>query len=238
MKTYHIAVTLLLLIITGNAHAQLDNFNKYATEVLSKYVSNGVVDYKKLSNNPTALNEVINALESTEPASLKGNEKKAFLINAYNILVIHAIVQKYPTKSVMKIAGFFDRYKHKIGESSYTLNELEKDVLFKEFNDPRLHFALVCGAVSCPPLGSKPFTATGLESELKTITRRALNSERIILLDMHEKTVTVSKLFDWYKQDFKTSGNIIDYINAFRSDKIPSGITIAYANYSWELNGH
>lgn len=237
MKKYHIIISVLLLLFVTQTQAQIDEFNKYSREVLTASVYNGKVDYKVLAKNPTNLNNVIDALKYIQLQELKGTEKKAFLINTYNMLILHAIASNYPTTSVMKIPGFFDRKTFRIGEEDYTLNQLEKEILYKEFPDPQLHFALVCGAVSCPPLGSKPFTAGNLESELKNVTRRALNSDKIVSLDMHEKTVTVSKIFDWYKADFTKSGSTIDFINMYRMDKIPSGISLNYADYSWELNG-
>jgi hypothetical protein len=100
-----------------------------------------------------------------------------------------------------------------------------------------LHFALVCGAVSCPPLGSVPFTANNLDHELENITRRALNGPQLIALDMEKKTVTVSKIFEWYKADFAKAGGTIDFINHYRVNKIPIDFSVTYADYSWQLNG-
>ena len=205
--------------------------------MLRTFVSNGVVDYKGLSKNTIQLKQAVEALETVNLNSLQGNEKKAFIINAYNILVISAIVEKGAKTGVMKIPGFFDRNQYKIGGTFYTLNQLEKEVLFKKFTDARLHFALVCGAVSCPPLGSVPFTANNLDNELETITRRALNSPQLIALDMEKKTVTVSKIFEWYKADFTKAGSTIDFINHYRVNKIPVDFSVTYADYSWQLNG-
>jgi hypothetical protein len=237
MKNVPVAATICFLVVTSIAQAQLAYFNKYTREVLNTFVSNGVADYKGLTKNRTQLKQAIEALETINLDSLQGDEKKAFLINAYNILVINAIVEKGAKTGVMKIPGFFDRNQYKIGGTFYTLNRLEKEVLFKKFTDARLHFALVCGAVSCPPLGSVPFTANNLDHELENITRRALNGPQLIALDMEKKTVTVSKIFEWYKADFAKAGGTIDFINHYRVNKIPIDFSVTYADYSWQLNG-
>ncbi len=231
-------IVIALCSATVQSQAQVDDFNKYYQEILTNYVSNGVVDYSGLAKNTQVRQQTRKTLQAIELATLKGNEKKALLINTYNFLVLDAVAEKFSVTSVLKINGFFDQRPHKIGEKSYTLNQLEKEVLFKEFPDPQLHFVLVCGAVSCPPLGSNLITGNNLESELKNITHRALNSKQLVSINLKEKTVTISKLFEWYLADFAAAGGAIDFINTYRrTDTIPDGLTLQYAAYNWDLNG-
>lgn len=236
-KTVIKSIVILTFTATLPSQAQLDDFNKYYKEVLVNHVSNGVVDYSGLAKNVNLRKQVKKTLKATDLSSLAGSEKKAYLINTYNFLVLDAVAEKFPVTSVLKINGFFERNQHTIGEKSYTLNELEKEVLFKEFPDPQLHFALVCGAVGCPPLASNLFTSAHLESELKHITRRALHTKMLVNIDLKEKKVVLSKLFEWYESDFTKEGSVIDYINTYRVEQIPSGLTLQYAPYNWDLNG-
>ena len=117
-----------------------------------------------------------------------------------------------------------------------SLNEMEKNILIKQFSDESLHFALVCGASSCPPLPSKPFTAENVEFMLKKLTKKAINDPVIVKLDMHEKKVLVSKIFDWYSKDFTKDQNLTAYLNQRLDNKIPDGFQVKFMEYDWNLN--
>ncbi|MGB3586410.1 MAG: DUF547 domain-containing protein, partial [Tunicatimonas sp.] len=164
-------------------------------------------------------------------------EKKAFYINAYNIVTIYQIIQIYPVKSPMNINGFFDKNKHQVAGKSLTLNQLEKERLLKDHFDARAHFVLVCAAMSCPPLASFAYQADQLDQQLEERTRQALNSPEFIRVDKSKKKVHISKIFDWYKGDFtKNQASVLQYINQYRDEKIPESYKVGYYEYSWALN--
>ena len=114
-----------------NAQNAIDNsFFAKADGFFKKNVTNGLVKYSQLKND-SELSGLINNIENANISDLSANEKQAFYINAYNLLVINAVVENYPTKSVMSISGFFDAKKRKIAGDNLTLNQIEKEKLLK-----------------------------------------------------------------------------------------------------------
>ncbi len=227
----------VIVVCSAFAKAQLSDFNTTVKELLSNNVNAGVVDYAAIKKSPKNLQKALESLKKIDIDQLDDNECKALLINAYNIFTIKGIVDNYPTKSVMDVKNFFDAKSFDLGSQKVSLNQLEKDILYKRFPDERLHFALVCGAVSCPPITAKPFTAENVEFMLKKLTKTAINNPALVRLDMHEKKAIISKIFDWYKKDFTKNLSLMGYLNSYRENNIPDGFTVEYMNYDWSLNG-
>jgi len=222
-------------------HAQtLSVDNTFITKVdvfFNKYVnSNGLVNYSKLNANPIELVDILMTVDNADLKKLDSVSLKAFYINAYNLIVIKAILNQYPLASPVEVPGFFDGKKHKVGGKNMTLNQLE-DKLRHVFEDPRIHFALACGGKGCPPLANFAYTAVNLATQLDAQTRKALNNDAFIKLDTKENTVYLSQIFQWYQQDFAPSkSEVINYINTFRQIPIPSTYAIKYYTYDWSLN--
>ncbi|AZQ42814.1 DUF547 domain-containing protein [Nonlabens ponticola] len=229
-------VVVWILVGSAFAKAQLSTINTATRELFANHVAAGQVDYAAIKKDPTNLNTAIQSIKKINLNSLTAAERKALLINAYNLFTIKGVVDAYPIKSVMDDASFFDATRYELGGEMVSLNQLEKQILFKEFPDPRLHFVLVCGAVSCPPLNNKPFTAENTEFMLKKLTRAAINNPALVKIDMHEKVAYVSKIFDWYAADFTKKGTLIDYLNTYREDMIPDGFSVKFMSYNWSLN--
>ncbi len=163
------------------------------------------------------------------------NEAKAFFINTYNILTIKTIIDHYPVESVMKIKGFFNEIEYNVGGKLLTLDAIEKGILMKKYFDPNLHFVLVCGAKSCPPLASFAFMPLTVEQEIKERTIFALNDSNFI--QKKGGSYLISKIFEWYNTDFtKSSRNVVAYINQYRKEKLPSNTFVDYYEYNWDLN--
>jgi hypothetical protein len=161
-------------------------------------------------------------------ATLQGNERKAYLINAYNLLVINEALEHYPLKSVLDVSGFFDGKKQQVGGRSLTLNQLEKDLLLKNFPDARLHFVLVCGALGCPPITSFAYQPATLESQLDQQTRKALNNASFIRVSEGGQSVGLSQIFSWYANDFGGSkANVLSFINKYRKSPIPADAKVS-----------
>ncbi len=197
----------------------------------------GLIDYDKLPENPL-FQGLLEQIGRPFPKSGKENDRKAYLINAYNLLVIKGVVDAYPIASVQDVAGFFDRKRHRFDGRSVTLNELEKEMLLQEYPDPRLHFALVCGALGCPPLIPAAYLPSQLEEQLEAQTRQALNNPSFIRVDSANKAAEISTLFQWYASDFgATATGILNYINSYRDQPIPPGYQLDYYPYDWSLNG-
>lgn len=204
---------------------------------LRKYVtSDGHVKYASIKSNKGELDEIITEFESTTPeSSWSRNEKLAFWINAYNIFTIQLVVDNYPTTSITKItAKPWEKKFVKIGGTTYSLGGIENDVIRKKYNEPRVHFALNCASESCPNLLNKAYMPNSLTSQLTAQTKAFLNDGSKNKLES-SKSVELSKIFDWYKEDFNADGGVISFINKYRGSDLKSP-KISYLEYSWDLN--
>ncbi len=228
-------IFLSLLLISQLSVAQVSN--KFFTEsdkFFKTYVNNGRVDYSTIASNTASLDNLVQMVKEQSPHGTD-DRALAFYINAYNISVIHGIVKDYPTKSPLKISGFFDTKKHNISGNDITLNQLENGIIREKFGDARIHFALVCAAVSCPPIISEAYTPQSLDQQLDRQTKLAINN--VDFLDFQNGKLDLSKIFEWYKEDFgKTNKDLIRYINQYRAEAVPEDAKIRFTEYNWELN--
>jgi hypothetical protein len=217
---------------------ELDKFFNQTDLFMSMNVSNGLVDYEGLSENKVLFEELIALANKIKVESVQDeNYRKAFLINAYNLFVIKGILDNYPVKSPMEISGFFKGIKYQAGDlGKVTLNELENNLIRKEYKDPRVHFVLVCGGKGCPPIIGEAYIPSKLENQLQAQATQALNDRSFI--QVTDNKVLLSEIFKWYPEDFREKGqNEIDYINAFRTNKIDSKSKTGHYPYDWSLNG-
>ncbi len=203
--------------------------------MLKKYVSEkGVVDYAAWKKNEAELDKYLSELANKIPtAATDKNEALAYWINAYNAYTIKLILKNYPVKSIQDINGGkpWDLKWIQLAGKTYTLNNIENDIIRPTFKDARIHFALVCAAKSCPPLVNTAFTQANLQSLLDKRTKNFINSP---FNEISANKIIVSKLFDWYQVDF---GNVITYLNKYADKKINTGASISYKDYDWSLNG-
>ena len=233
---------IVVLIIIGFCFSKTEVFSQNvsaffdeADAFFASYVSDGKVDYQALHANPEKLNLLLEKVKSVSVSTSEVNSYKAFWINAYNLAVIKGIVDNYPISSPLDKDGFFDTVKYNLGGISITLNDIENKMLRAKFNEPRFHFVLVCGAKGCPPLISKAYRPDTLETSLQTQTIKALNNSSFIKVTAN--SVELSEIFKWYKTDFVANGNSeIDFLNAYRKQKISSDVKVTYYSYDWRLN--
>lgn len=218
--------------------SQVENtFFEKTDRFFKAHVYDGKVDYKAIHSNPLQLNELMDMAEIILVLKMDKQTYQAFWINAYNLSVIKGIIDNYPTKSPLDIKGFFDKTKYKLAGKSVTLNDIENSILRAEFNDPRFHFVLVCGAVGCPPLINEAYVPNTLDSKLTNQTKSALNDDEFIMINTKEKIIRISEILKWYKEDFTMNDTSeIDFINAYRSVKVPSDYKLTYFKYNWNLN--
>lgn len=215
----------------------LNSFFEKTDIFLKTNVSNGKVDYDAVHSNPKELDELMALAESASFSTDDKHTYQAFWINAYNLSVIKGIIQNYPTKSPLDDKGFFDKTKYKLAGKSVTLNDIENTILRAEFKDARFHFVLVCGAIGCPPLINEAYLPKTLEAQLAQQTKLALNGDYFIKVYDKKKTVEVSEIMKWYKEDFTMNEKSeIDFINLYRNEKIPSDYKLTYSTYNWNLN--
>ena len=135
-------------------------------ELLTKYVSSsGVVDYGSFKKNEAQLNSYLSWLSANAPSkSDKSQKAKAYWINAYNAYTIKLIVDNYPVSSITDLHGGkpWDVSWITLGGSTYSLNNIEHDILRPIWKDARIHFAVNCAAKSCPPIANKAYTVGNL----------------------------------------------------------------------------
>jgi hypothetical protein len=228
--------TVLMIITLNTSGADLPSFFQQADSFFKKYVMSGSVAYAKVKQSAevTALYKQIGEMNLQ---SATDSEKKAFYINAYNIIVIYYVSKHYPLKSPLDQSGFFDQVKHAVAGEAMTLNGLEIKKLLATYKDARFHFALACAAKSCPPLASFAFMPDRLDQQLTERTTQALNNSAWLKVNKAKKIVELSKIFEWYKKDFIANGKSeIDWINNFRKEKIPTTYALGYYEYDWRLN--
>lgn len=219
------------------ASKDLTLFTLQADKFFSKYVKNGSVAYSKISTQRNEIESLYAQVGAARLSDTDDNTKKAFYVNAYNIIVIYWVTKYYPLKSPMDDSGFFDKVKHNVAGEMMTLNALEIKKILGSYKDAKFHFALACAAKSCPPLASFAYTPEHVEQQLTERTRLALNSKTWIKVYANQKRVEVSKIFDWYKNDFSMEGkSTLDWINQYRNEKIPSDYAVGFYEYNWALN--
>ncbi len=238
MKFKILAYLLISFSLSGLSQKnQIDLFFNKTDVFMSMNVENGLVKYNSIAENTSQLDDLVNLITSIKAKDvIEKNYQKSFLINAYNILVIKGLIDNSPTKSPTEITGFFDRKKYRVADyGEVTLNQLENELIRKVYRDPRVHFVLVCGAISCPPIIDKAYLPSILETQLTTQTKLAINNSEFI--KVKENEVLISEIFKWYNEDFVTKNQTtLDYINQYRTTKISEGLKLGYYPYNWSIN--
>ncbi len=215
----------------------LDTFFNTADAFLAENIEDGKVPYEAIAQEPAKLEELVAMIGNASLGDASDAEKKAFYINAYNILTIHSIIENNIPSSPMDVDGFFGKIKHNVAGKKMTLDEIEKGTLFPEFGDARVHFAVVCAATGCPQIQPEAYIPDKLNAQLDEAARESLNRDYFIRVNEDKKSVQISQLFDWYKKDFlKEADSVLAYINQYRDEGIPSDYSVGYYDYDWSLN--
>lgn len=204
---------------------------------LQAYVSSsGSVNYQEWKQNSARLDGYLAELESNAPSSgWSRNEQLAYWINAYNAYTVKLILDNYPIRSITDLGTPWDKKFINIGGTSYSLNDIEHNILREKLKEYRVHFAVNCASVSCPPLLNKAYKASNVEQLLDQQARRFINDARYN--DIAGSELALSKIFDWYGADFKKSGTLIEYLNKYAETAIPADATVGFKDYNWNLNG-
>jgi Protein of unknown function, DUF547 len=251
MKTNTITVIAFLLIVMGLCQpATASEFDQSKfDQVLKTYVNDkGLVDYNGIAGD-RAFRAYMQSLETAKPEAMSRDGQLAFWIDAYNAVTIDKVIKWKPKKSVREtfVPGvwtstkFFTTRDHIVAGKHLSQDDIENDILRKQFKDPRIHFAIVCASSSCPPLPRFAYTAENVQTKLEEETRKYLNSNRGTRIDSADNTLYLSKLFDWYKGDFESkSGSVLNFIKPYLDEKtlafLQHGPKIAYLDYDWALN--
>lgn len=224
-----------MTIIELPTELPIDNSSAYQ-EILSNNVSSsGKVNYVSIKKDLKTLEvAIVYYQENTPKSSWSTNQKLAYWINAYNLFTIKLVVDNYPTSSIKNISGGkpWDKKFIELDGKTMSLNDIENGIIRKQFNEPRIHFAVNCASVSCPKLLNQEYTSSNLNTLLDKQAKRYIN-------DKNENTFTsnsakISNIFDWYKDDFK--GGVIPFLNKYLASPLPADTKISYEEYNWNLN--
>jgi hypothetical protein len=252
---------LLITAVAGSAegvdHAPWD-------ALLKEHVSEGLVDYAGMARDRAQLDAYLADLGEAEPESLSTPEQVAFWANAYNARMIALVLanspirgtdSSHPANSVLQVPGIFKSYPARIGGRELTLDRIEHEILRPRFGEPRIHAAIVCASGSCPELRAEAFTGERLEAQLDDQFRRFVNDERRNSIDLEAGTVRLSKIFDWFAEDFTDAAaehptlrrragkhaGVLAFIAAYLPEAtgralLAGRLRVSFLPYDWALN--
>jgi hypothetical protein len=226
-----------------------DHGHQAFTKVLSTHVGKGKVDYAALKKRPSELNAYLDTLAAVSKKDYdrwSKQQQMAFLINLYNAATLKLIIDHYPVKSIKDIGsiikGPWKQEVVRLWGKKVTLDHVEHDLLRPGFKDPRVHFAVNCASIGCPDLRNEAFQASKLEDQLDEQARGFLRDSSRNRLDAKNKTLHLSLIFKWFKEDFvNKSGSVEKFVAPYFEDADRSviqrgGLEIEYTDYNWNLN--
>lgn len=251
-----LASLVLLLSLTGDIHAQTFDHAEFDV-VLRAHTAGGAVRYATLQADRAGLDRYISRLAAVTPAQYAAwnrPEQIAYLVNAYNAIVMQQVINDYPIRrslspaalirpanSIWQIGGFFDGRRHTVAGRRLTLDDIEHKLLRAELKEPRIHAALVCAAVSCPPLRSEAYTADRLDAQFDDQWRRFLGDADRNRVDRSRNELKLSEIFKWFADDFGGSDGVIRFIAAYVDEPTQRWLReraprVTYIDYDWTLN--
>lgn len=223
--------------------------------LLAKHVDEEAfrVDYRGLKQDEAALDAYLAALGSARLATLGRDDLFALFLNAYNACTLKTILRTMTpgrpdgVASIREIPSVFSRSDHRVGGHLVSLDNIEHNILRPLFRDPRIHFAVNCAAVSCPPLGSSAFVAARLNEQLEAAARRTLGSPAYARVE--DGRLLLTKVLDWYGADFTDksftghAATLPAYVARYAADDIREFVErhngrppVRFLDYDWALN--
>lgn len=250
-------LTYILMILTGTVLIAGSKFdNSSFDRLLNKYVKQEGVDYAGLVLEKPALTAFTNTMSKISPDSKPDlfpseNEKLAYWINAYNAFILKEIVDNYPVESIkdINLIGVTVWLNTNIiGGEKISFKSLEDDYIRERFSDPRIHFAINCASISCPPIKNHVYSADHLNDQLDQSTADFINNTANFSVDNEAKEIHLSAIFDWYASDFLSwletrkkikEPHILDFIKLYYQKTITDDMyayKIVVNDYNWNLN--
>jgi hypothetical protein len=254
-------ITVLLLIMPLWLRLQADERDRHAlfTTVLQSYVADGSVDYARLCSDPDKkLDTYLSQLSEIDPDTIENNEDRlAFWLNVYNGFTLKLICKYYPVKSINDLhrGGLYVGLLTKstiwewrfisINRHKVSLNEVEHNIIRARFKEPRIHFALVCAAKSCPQLRNEAYEGYKLEQQLDDQARSFFADSTKNMFAIETRTACLSRIIQWFGGDFGgTNESRLLYISQFLQPELfsalrenPAAWSVRYQSYDWSLNG-
>jgi hypothetical protein len=186
-----------------------------------------------------ALKEYVAALAGVSVSALSDEEQRAFWINLYNALTVDVVLDHYPVKSIRDIDEPWKTPRVIVEERRLSLDEIENQILRKQWRDPRVHYALNCASTGCPSVMPKAFTGESLEAMLAQGAHDFINHPRAVAADGGK--LRLSQIFSWYARDFGAGeADILKHVSRYADASLKwtlEGIdTIDGYDYDWSLN--
>ena len=191
----------------------------------------------------TSLRAYLQRLAGAEPDAWSRDEQLAFWINAYNAGMVAAILAGETPEPVLARGKLFKLWKFEVAGKKRTLDEIEHEILRGRFHEPRIHFALVCASTSCPKLRRESYRAPILAAQLDAQAREFINDPQRNVFLPAENKMRLSKIFDWFGDDFATGGTLRAYLASYVAEpriqawlRSDAPIEITHLEYDWTLN--
>ena len=218
------------------------------------------VRYKGMASDRAALGRYLASLSAVSAATFGAFTKPqqmAFLINAYNAYTVELILTRYPQlTSIKELGSIFQSPWRKefvpLLDKKLSLDGIEHDTLRARgrFDDPRVHFAVNCASIGCPALREDAFVADALDAQLEEQARRFMSDRSRNRWNAQKQRLEVSKIFDWYGEDFRLGHRGITSLAAFcaryaeqladtpadRERIRNQSAKIEFLDYDWKLN--
>jgi len=244
----------------------VDAFDHSAWDAfLKKNVNDsGAVDYTSVAKDPKALNDYLASLMGLNEGEVKSwprEEALAFWLNAYHVVLIKQVIENYPVTSVQKIPSFWDIALFHFGkrakdQAQYSLNDIRTKKLLGIYHDEKIHMALSVAARGGPKLMREAFTGPKVEGQLFLLTRQFVNDPFFVDIKLGRKKIRISKIFEWYGNDFKldfgtpepfgkfsaTDTSVLAFLAYYLDDEAKgeylqeANYKIEYPAFDWSLN--
>lgn len=232
----------ILLLAMANASMAAPDYSAF-DELLLQNVGNGFVNYAGIEANPQ-FRRFVQQVGETDAGSLpERSDKLTFYINAYNALAIQGILDGYSPAKLWGRYKFFKSKKYVVLGKEINLFDLERKILIP-MGEPRIHFAIVCASMSCPRLSNRAYLPETLEQQLDEGARRFINDISRNHFDLPRGIAYVSKIFDWYREDFEAAaGSVQRYLASYVEDvEVAKALDndefdVRFLKYDWNLNG-
>ena len=215
----------------------------WARALLEFVNDRGEVDFAALATRRADLDAFVRHVADTPLDTLPdGPQRLAHMINAYNALSMFNVIESgIPTTHAgWNKVRFFVLRKLEIGGQKLSLYQFENEVIrpyTRALNDPRVHFALNCSALSCPVLPRRPFRAAALDAELEREARAFFARPQNLRIDATTRTVWLSELMNFYPEDFvpRPAASLIDYVNRYAPLPAPTDFALRFIPYDWTV---